>query len=173
MELSMCEEQGGELKPIRPYREPFSIDKEEGQVHTQLYCGTGYKYKCMHKDIGRVPCFFICILTYTNKCISWVGRSFIEEGGFHSELYYDTGSFCKTLTISTKTVDRRENDKHSCDKAMVKVFCCVSFFLFDLTNSSSVLKATSTSILEINSDLVQIELFPELGYELCGCGLCG
>ena len=62
----MCEEQGGELKPIRPYREPFSIDKEEGQVHTQLYCGTGYKYKCMHKDIGRGPCcgFCICILTY-------------------------------------------------------------------------------------------------------------
>ena len=68
----MCEEQGGELKPIRPYREPFSIDKEEGQVHTQLYCGTGYKYKCMHKDIGRLPCcgFCVCILTYTNKCIS-------------------------------------------------------------------------------------------------------
>ena len=62
-----------------------------------------------------------------------------------------------------------------CDKAPMKVFCRVPFFLFDLTNSSSVLKATSTSTLKINSDLVQIELFPELGYELgsCACGLCG
>ena len=81
--------------------------------------------------------------------------------------------YCKDFDHSTKTVDRCENDKHSSDKALMKVFCCVSFFLFDLTNSSSVLKATSTSTLEINSDLVQIKLFPELGYELCGWGLCG
>ena len=82
--------------------------------------------------------------------------------------------YCKDFDHSTKTVDRFEkNNKHSCDKALMKVFCCVSFFLFDLTNSSSVLKATSTSTLEINSDLVQIKLFPELGYELGGWGLCG
>ena len=79
--------------------------------------------------------------------------------------------YCKDFDHSTKTVDRCENDKHSSDKALMKVFCCVSFFLFDLTNSSSVLKATSTSTLEINSDLVQIELFPELGYELGGWGV--
>ena len=81
--------------------------------------------------------------------------------------------YCKDFDHSTKTVDRCENDKHSSDKALMRVFCCVSFFLFDFTNFSSVLKATSTSKLKINSDLVQIELFPELGYELGGWGLCG
>ena len=53
----------GALKPIRPYREPFSQgphQQEEGHVHTEIYCSRGYKYswpylvasgKCL------LPCF--------------------------------------------------------------------------------------------------------------------
>ena len=58
----------GALKPIRPYREPFSQgphQQEEGHVHTEIYCSRGYKYSWPYLVTLRkclLPCFPKCSL---------------------------------------------------------------------------------------------------------------
>ena len=58
----------GALKPIRPYREPFSQgphQQEEGHVHTEIYCSRGYKYSWPYLvALGKclLPCFPQCSL---------------------------------------------------------------------------------------------------------------
>ena len=52
----------GALKPIRPYREPFSQgphQQEEGHVHTEIYCSRGYKYSWPYV-VASGKCLLAC-----------------------------------------------------------------------------------------------------------------